>query len=84
MLESTGSGNECTGTNDGSKNSVLVTYLSDSWARGAELFCGIDVKHVKKRNRGKGYIIFYEVSNGRSQKTMKWVSAVSRQIFRSN
>lgn len=78
MLESTGSGNECTGVNDGSKNSVLVTYLSDAWARGAELFCEIDVRYIKKKDRGKGYIIFYEISNGKSHKVTKWVSAVSR------
>ncbi|KNG47508.1 FAD/NAD(P)-binding domain-containing protein [Stemphylium lycopersici] len=75
MLESTGSGNECTGVNDGSKNSVLVTYLSDAWARGAELFCEIDVRYIKKKDRGKGYIIFYEISNGKSHKVTKWVSA---------
>ncbi|RYN30962.1 hypothetical protein AA0115_g4594 [Alternaria tenuissima] len=75
MGESTGSGNECTGVNDGSKNSVLVTYLYDAWARGAELFCGINVRHVKKEDRGKGYKVFYEVSNGGGGKTKKWVRA---------
>jgi hypothetical protein len=81
MGESTGSSNECTGVNDGSKNSVLVTYLYDAWTRGAELFCGINVRHVKKEDRGKGYIVFYEVSNGRGGKTKKWVRAVSVRFF---
>jgi hypothetical protein len=81
MSESTGSGNECTGVNDGSKNSILVTYLYDAWIRGAELFCGIDVRHVKKDNRGKGYIVFYDVSDGRGGKTTKWVRAVSVRFF---
>jgi hypothetical protein len=77
MRGSTGSGNECTGVNDGSKNSVLVTYLADAWARGAELFYGVDVSYVKNKDHGEGYIVFYKTSSGREEKTMKWVSAVS-------
>jgi hypothetical protein len=30
-------GQDCTGVNDGSKTTVLVTYLSDAWNWGAEL-----------------------------------------------
>jgi hypothetical protein len=77
MRGSTGTGNECTGVNDGSKNSVLVTYLADAWARGAELFCGVNVRYVKKRDLGKGYLVFYETSNERGDRMIKWVSAVS-------
>jgi hypothetical protein len=76
MRGSTGAGNECTGANDGSKNSVLVTYLADAWARGAELFCGINVRHVKKQERCSVYTVFYETSSGRGGKIMRWVSAV--------
>jgi hypothetical protein len=84
MRGSTGSGNECTGVNDGSKNSVLVTYLADAWARGAELFCGIDVKIVKETQQKKGYIVFYNISNGKGGNMIKWVIAVSTSRFRHN
>jgi hypothetical protein len=76
MRRSTGAGNECTGVNDGSKNSVLVTYLADAWARGAELFCKINVRYVKKRERGNGYTVFYDTSSGSGGKLVRWVNAV--------
>ena len=31
-------GNDCTGLNDASKSSTLVTYLSDAWNWGAEMY----------------------------------------------
>jgi hypothetical protein len=31
-------GQDTTGSNDGAKNSVLVTYLADAWSRGAEMY----------------------------------------------
>ncbi len=37
MSASTGSGQDCTGVNDGSKSSTLVNYLSDAWNWGAEM-----------------------------------------------
>lgn len=37
MQASTLSGQDCTGVNDGSKSSTLVTYLSDAWNWGAEM-----------------------------------------------
>ncbi|KAJ5334174.1 uncharacterized protein N7506_007957 [Penicillium brevicompactum] len=51
-------GHECTGLNDGSKNSVATTYLVDSWNWGAEIFCGCEVRFVEKTNEG-GYIIHF-------------------------
>jgi hypothetical protein len=30
-------GQDCTGVNDGSKNTVLVNYLADAWYNGAEM-----------------------------------------------
>lgn len=38
MRASTLSGQDSTGVNDGSKTSTLVTYLSDAWNFGAELY----------------------------------------------
>ncbi|KAH7413773.1 hypothetical protein DE146DRAFT_707398 [Phaeosphaeria sp. MPI-PUGE-AT-0046c] len=75
MRASSASGNECTGTNDGSKNSVLATYLADAWARGAELFCGIDVKYLKKREDTGGYVIFFEMPAAIGSKRLSWVIA---------
>jgi hypothetical protein len=35
---STLTGQDCTGVNDGSKNSTLMNYLPDAWNRGAEMY----------------------------------------------
>ncbi|KAK7452183.1 hypothetical protein VKT23_012286 [Stygiomarasmius scandens] len=59
MHASTGSGQDCTGVNDGSKNSVLMNYLADAWNWGAEIFCECEVRYVKRDPNGKGYIVFY-------------------------
>ena len=80
MRESTGSGNECSGTNDGSKSSVLVTYLADAWSRGAEVYCGIDVRYVMKREGENGYVIFYETTTHSGEKRTMWVIAVSHSL----
>ncbi|KAL4894560.1 FAD/NAD(P)-binding domain-containing protein [Aspergillus ambiguus] len=52
-------GHECTGLNDGSKNSLTVTYLSDAWNWGAEIFCGCEVRYIEKATDGKGYIVYF-------------------------
>ncbi|KAF1960770.1 FAD/NAD(P)-binding domain-containing protein [Byssothecium circinans] len=59
MKASTGSGQDCTGVNDGSKNTVLVTYLADAWNWGAEIFCECEVRYVQKSEKGEGYIISF-------------------------
>ncbi|KAF9469642.1 Alpha/Beta hydrolase protein [Collybia nuda] len=63
MAASSGSGQDCTGVNDGSKNSVLVSYLADAWAWGAEIFCECEVRYIRSEEdheggRG-GYTIFF-------------------------
>ncbi|KAF2126321.1 FAD/NAD(P)-binding domain-containing protein [Dothidotthia symphoricarpi CBS 119687] len=76
MRQSLGSGNECTGVNDGSKFSVLVTYLADAWNWGTEIFCGIDVKYLRRNNTEKGYVVFYEVMDAsKKKKHVMWVRA---------
>jgi hypothetical protein len=77
MMKNTGSGNECTGLNDGSKNSVLVTYLADAWARGAEMFCGLEVKYLKHGKKGEGHVVCFQLLSGPSKGNLKWVKAVS-------
>ncbi|KIK66211.1 hypothetical protein GYMLUDRAFT_38025 [Collybiopsis luxurians FD-317 M1] len=59
MHASTGSGQDSTGVNDGSKNSVLMNYLADAWNWGAEIFCECEVRYVALDPDGKGYIVFY-------------------------
>ncbi|KAJ7641620.1 hypothetical protein FB45DRAFT_825916 [Roridomyces roridus] len=59
MHASTGSGQDCTGVNDGSKNSVLVSYVADAWNRGAEIFCECEVRYVQKDADGSGYTVFF-------------------------
>ncbi|KAF2736450.1 FAD/NAD(P)-binding domain-containing protein [Polyplosphaeria fusca] len=59
MNASTGSGQDMTGVNDGSKNSVLMNYIPDAWNHGAEIFCECEVRHVEKDPSGNGYIVFF-------------------------
>ncbi|KAB2576368.1 Cholesterol oxidase [Lasiodiplodia theobromae] len=59
MKASTGSGQDCTGVNDGSKNSVLMNYIPDAWNHGAEIFCECEVRYVLPDPSGKGYIVYY-------------------------
>ncbi|PYH98060.1 FAD/NAD(P)-binding domain-containing protein [Aspergillus ellipticus CBS 707.79] len=82
MPENGGSGNESTGLNDGSKNSVPTTYLTDAWNWGAEIFCGCEVRYLEKDPHGKGYIVYFVWhGNGRSvfiedfQTQLLWVKA---------
>ena len=77
MCVSTGSGNECTGINDGSKNSVLTTYLADAWNWGTEIFCGVEVSHIQTLGEGEGYLVHYALLDGRQVRSpMLWVRAV--------
>jgi hypothetical protein len=54
----------------------LVTYLADAWARGAEIFCGINVEYLKKREMGGGYVIFFEMTEADGGRRRSWVIAV--------
>lgn len=84
MKASTGSGQDCTGVNDGSKNSVLMNYIPDAWNHGAEIFCECEVRYVLPDPSGKGYIVYY-AWHGDERKAFKnafhndlmWVRAVS-------
>ncbi|CAI7568320.1 unnamed protein product [Penicillium glandicola] len=75
------SGHECTGLNDGSKNSVATTYLADAWNWGAEIFCGCEVQFVEKTDGGGYTIHFAWHGSGRSvfadhfKEQLFWVKA---------
>lgn len=82
MIASTGSGQDCTGVNDGSKNSVLVTYIADAWNWGAHIYCQCEVRYVKKDTQKGGYTIHFAWhGNGREKfpskhtKSLMWVRA---------
>lgn len=84
MKASTGSGQDCTGVNDASKNSVLVTYLADAWNWGAEMFCECEVRYVEEDRERGGYIVFFAWLGGERQafkddifQKLMWVRAVS-------
>lgn len=70
MSASMGSGQDCTGINDGSKNTVLVTYLADAWNWGAEIFCECEVRYVKKHEPGGGYTVHF-IWNGGGRESFK-------------
>ncbi|KXG53031.1 uncharacterized protein PGRI_000810 [Penicillium griseofulvum] len=81
MYASKKSGHECTGLNDGSKNSVATTYLADAWNWGAEIFCGCEVQFVEKMDGGGYTIHFAWHGSGRSvfgdqfKEQLFWVKA---------
>ncbi|KAK2784915.1 ERAD-associated protein [Emmonsiellopsis sp. PD_33] len=64
MNASTLSGMDATGINDGSKSSTLVNYLADAWNWGAEMFCGCEVRYVKKHPTQEGYLVFFAWHGG--------------------
>lgn len=61
MYPSALTGMDSTGTNDGSKSSTLVNYLSDAWNWGAEMFCECEVRYIKKHPDPAvgGYLVFF-------------------------
>lgn len=61
MQASTLTGMDSTGINDGSKSTTLVTYLSDAWNWGAEIFCECEVRYVKKHPDPEvgGYLVCF-------------------------
>ncbi|CAG8539541.1 4875_t:CDS:10 [Dentiscutata erythropus] len=60
QLKSTLTGNDTTGVNDGSKNSVIMNYIPDAWNHGCEVFCEICVQRIKKDKETGKWIIFYK------------------------
>lgn len=88
MSPSALTGQDCTGLNDGSKNSTLVTYLADAWNWGAEMFCECEVRYVKKAEDREGYIIYF-AWHGRNRGKfganlhgdLMWVHAKKAVIF---
>lgn len=82
MRASTGSGQDFTGINDGSKNTVLATYIADAWNWGAEIFCECEVRYVRKDILRGGYTIHFawhsngrEVFSDKHKKSLMWVRA---------
>ncbi|GKZ48512.1 hypothetical protein AbraIFM66951_000584 [Aspergillus brasiliensis] len=78
MQENRGSGDESTGLNDGSKNTVTTTYLTDAWNWGAEIFCGCEVRYIEQAPNEEGYVVYFAWhGSGRSDvKTqLFWVKA---------
>ncbi|KAJ6438146.1 glucose-methanol-choline oxidoreductase [Purpureocillium lavendulum] len=67
MCASTLSGQDCTGVNDGSKSSTLVTYLADAWNRGVEMFCECEVRHIEEVTDERGGYIVYFAWHGRNR-----------------
>ncbi|KAI1214631.1 FAD/NAD(P)-binding domain-containing protein [Annulohypoxylon truncatum] len=60
MYPSAMTGQDCTGLNDGSKNTTLVTYLADAWNWGADMFCEAEVRYITKAPEPQeGYIVYF-------------------------
>ena len=59
MKPSALTGQDCTGLNDGSKNTTLVTYVADAWNWGAEIFCECEVRYIEKCRERQGWIVYY-------------------------
>ncbi|KAI7778723.1 hypothetical protein LA080_001870 [Diaporthe eres] len=46
--------------NDGSKQTVLSTYIADAWNWGAEIFTQCEVRRIQEMSPlGEGYIVFF-------------------------
>jgi hypothetical protein len=91
MKANTGSGQDTTGNNDGSKTSVLTSYITDAWNHGAQVFCECEVRYVKRDPNGNGFIVFFAWhAAGRAEFTenfytnLLWVRAVSQHESVSN
>lgn len=67
MAPSALTGQDCTGVNDGSKTTTLVTYLADAWNWGAELFCECEVRYIEKVKDSRGGYIIYFAWHGRNR-----------------
>ncbi|ROV92947.1 hypothetical protein VSDG_06387 [Cytospora chrysosperma] len=67
MKQSTLTGQDPTGVNDGSKTTTLVTYLADAWNWGAEMFCECEVRHIQKRTDARGGYNVYFAWHGRNR-----------------
>lgn len=59
----TGCGDCCSGCNVGAKTTVQMTYLPDAVDHGAEIFCDVSVRFVRKD--AAGWRVFYTVSSQR-------------------
>ncbi|KAK4121687.1 FAD/NAD(P)-binding domain-containing protein [Parathielavia appendiculata] len=89
MHASTLTGMDATGINDGSKSTTLVTYISDAWNWGAEIFCECEVRQVAKAPEGrKGYIVYFTWRSGKRDHFMPtfyddlmWVHAKKLVFF---
>lgn len=85
MRKSRLTGNDATGINDGSKGTTLVTYVSDAWNHGAEIFCECSVRNIKRQVNADGsekWVVFYEWLGGSrtrfstaSKSAVFWVTA---------
>ncbi|KAL2126285.1 hypothetical protein VTI74DRAFT_1264 [Chaetomium olivicolor] len=88
MHASTLTGMDATGINDGSKSTTLVTYISDAWNWGAEIFCECEVRQVAKAppDRG-GYIVYFAWRAGKRDRFLNfyddlmWVHAKKLVFF---
>ncbi|KAM0716381.1 hypothetical protein Q7P37_007826 [Cladosporium fusiforme] len=72
-------GRDSLGLDDGSKNTVLATYLADAWNHGAELYCGCNVRFIRPHPAG-GYLVFFwdttsTLALGRLERNLRWVHA---------
>jgi cholesterol oxidase len=59
-------GDCCSGCNTGAKSTTLMNYLPDAEARGAEIFCGAQVRFVEKLNGGGWSVAYDPVALGRA------------------
>jgi cholesterol oxidase len=56
----------CSGCPTGAKSTTLMNYLPDAEGRGAEIFCGAQVRFVEKRDDGSWSVAYDPVAVGRA------------------
>lgn len=67
MSATTLAGQETTGFNDGSKTSMLVTYIADAWNWGAEMFCKCEVRYIEKVQDDRGGYLIHFACHGKGR-----------------
>ena len=58
--DGSGCGDCVSGCNHNAKNTVLVNYLPDAVAHGAEIFCETPVRTVRPAAGGAGWIVTFD------------------------
>ncbi|KAG5981222.1 hypothetical protein E4U55_003181 [Claviceps digitariae] len=85
MCPSSLTGQDTTGINDGSKTTTLVTYLTDAWHWGADIFCQCEVRYLEavaaESDGHGGYNVYYTWADKAWNKFQRGAKTTPRALF---